>query len=213
MEYWKINSLYKRRLDGDRKIIFGDYSCPEFANIKHWRVTEKIDGTNIRIELTIGYKGEIRPEDIKIAGRTDNASIPAELLNHLKNHFTPERFGEQFAGNSRVILFGEGYGPKIQGCGSLYAGEQRFVLFDVIIGNWVLQFDDVKEMAYKLEIPHVPDFGVLNTDEVVEFVKSGPKSIFSQKPQIMEGVVCFSEPLMLFRNGNPLKMKLKVKDF
>mgnify|MGYP001604261791 FL=1 len=49
IEYHKINSLYKR--DPRGKMLFGDYSCPEFEYLQNneWSFQEKIDGTNIRV--------------------------------------------------------------------------------------------------------------------------------------------------------------------
>ena len=46
MSYPKIETLFKR----DEKFnITDEIRCPEFDNIKKWLITEKIDGTNIRI--------------------------------------------------------------------------------------------------------------------------------------------------------------------
>lgn len=67
MFYPKINSLYKRRdvtvdpitgkniFDKEKKhqLLMGQYSQPEFSNIKYWDVFEEIDGTNIRITLKV----------------------------------------------------------------------------------------------------------------------------------------------------------------
>ena len=49
-EYPKIQSLYKR--GKDKKMIFGDYSIPEFEYLKDnlWQFTEKVNGTNIYIK-------------------------------------------------------------------------------------------------------------------------------------------------------------------
>lgn len=230
MEYYKINSIYKREqskyTEEMRKLhseefnrirqnfIIGDYACPEFANIKNWRVTEKIDGTNIRIEYKKWMHDDgYEVEDFTVKGRTENAQIPPHLLRHLQATFTVEKIKAVFPDCNNVVLFGEGYGPKIQSCGSLYASEAGFVLFDVVIGPWILKFDDVKELAGKLGIPHVPDLGVMTTQEVDDYVRSSPTSLFSKNKQIMEGVVCTPEPVMLFRDGRPIKMKVKCKDF
>lgn len=35
-----------------------------------------------------------------------------------------------FPNASRVVLFGEGYGPKIQACGSRYRKDVSFAIFD-----------------------------------------------------------------------------------
>ena len=50
-------------------------------------------------------------------------------------------------------------------------------------------------------------------EEIVDLVKSKPLSKCSEIDQVIEGVVCRSEPLMLYRNGNPVKFKLKCKEF
>ncbi len=227
MEYYKIHSLWKRQgwyfeqgkkessdyQKGRQSFIIGDYAEPEFECIKKWRVTEKIDGTNIRIELTR------TAEKVKVAirGRTDNAQIPAHLFRYLEDKFASEigihRFTTSFPEAGRVILFGEGYGPKIQHCGSLYASEAGFVLFDVVVGNWVLKLDDVKSVADQVQVPCVPDLGIMTTDQIVEFVKAQPKSIFSKHPQVMEGIIATPEPVMMYRKGGPIKMKLKCKEF
>lgn len=52
MTYPKIDTLFKREDAGKKKghIIPGDYSRPEFTAVREWRLSEKVDGTNIRIE-------------------------------------------------------------------------------------------------------------------------------------------------------------------
>lgn len=89
-------------------------------------IDEKIDGTNVRVFWN--------PNDavpVKFGGRTDNAQMPTSLLNYLQNTFTLEKLYKQFPSASQVILFGEGYGPKIQACGSRYRDDVSFILFDV----------------------------------------------------------------------------------
>jgi len=228
MEYPKIHSLYKRHgwyFDQDKKkspdyqkgrqsFIVGDYAEPEFGNIKRWRIDEKIDGTNIRIfwDRDVAMDG---PLNVRFGGRTKDAQIPCHLLEYLQNHFTKERLEAVFPFDTatRGVLFGEGYGPKIQACGGNYRKECGFILFDVNIGGWWLKREDVKSIADQLLIPMVPDLGIMTEEEVVEFVKSKPLSQCSITPHVMEGVMCRSEPLMLFRNGKPIQFKLKCKEF
>lgn len=223
MEYVKINSLWKREgwyFDQDKKnspdyqagrqsFIIGDYSEPEFGNIKKWRVDEKIDGTNIRVQFI---------NSVRFKGRTENAQIPPNLFDHLQKTFTFEKMAATFPLHEDgaypiVTLFGEGYGPKIQAGGGNYRKEVGFILFDIVVGGWWLKREDVTELAKKMEIPVVPDLGIMSEDEIVEFVKSKPLSKCSQNPQMMEGIIARSEPLMLFRNGKPLMWKLKCKEF
>jgi len=217
MEYIKINSLWKRQeyVEGRPKgshgsLIVGDYSEPEFGNIKKWRVEEKIDGTNVRVIYREGK--------VQFGGRTDNAQIPCLLYNYLQEKFTDELMATTFPSieapfPTHVILFGEGYGPKIQSAGENYRIDIAFILFDVWVGGWWLKREDVREIAAKLGVDAVPDLGVKTEEEIVEFVKSKPLSVCSRIPQMMEGVVCRSEPLTLFRNGKPMIWKLKCKEF
>jgi ATP-dependent RNA circularization protein (DNA/RNA ligase family) len=224
MEYVKINSLWKRQgwyfeegkknnpeyQKGRQSFIIGDYSEPEFGNVKKWRVDEKVDGTNIRI---IYQDGKVR-----FGGRTKDAQIPCHLLDYLQKNFGDWNFSrvfpcEQNQNYPHVILFGEGYGSKIQAVGGNYREDAGFILFDVWIDGWWLKRDDAKEIANKFGIEVVPHIGIMTEEEIVNFVKSKPLSQCSRIPQMIEGVVCRSEPLTLFRNGKPIMFKLKCKEF
>jgi hypothetical protein len=88
-----------------------------------------------------------------------------------------------------------------------------FIIFDVYCGSWWLDRESVADIAKKLDVPMVPFLGIMDQHHIVEYIKSKPMSKCSQTPQIMEGVVCRTDPLMLYRNGTPILMKLKVKDY
>lgn len=220
MEYPKINSLWKRqgyyfdphtkssiRDKNTHDLIVGDYSMPEFKNIREWHVEEKIDGTNIRIFF---QKGAIR-----FGGRTKDAQIPCHLFDYLQGHFTIEKLKHAFPADNDepyVILFGEGYGPKINSGGN-YRDDVGFILFDVFCGGWWLKREAVRDIAISLGILNAPPIGVMEEFDIVTYVKRHPQSLCSVRPQIMEGVVCRPEPLMLFRDEKPIMFKLKCKDF
>lgn len=217
MEYPKINSLWKREAFGKDlpkgshgKMVEGDYAQEEFRTIRSWHVTEKVDGTNIRVMASCGA-GEC--SDLRFGGRTKDAQIPCHLLDCLQRVFTKESILNVFPEASSLILFGEGYGPKIQACGGNYRTDTGFILFDVWVGGWWLQRADVMEIAKNLGVSCVPVIGIMEEKEVVDFVKSRPLSRCSDRPQEMEGVVCRSQPLMLTRRGQPVMFKLKCKEF
>ena len=226
MEYPKINTLYKRQfttlneitgkmefLDKGKSgnpLIFGDYSENEFENIKRWHVEEKIDGTNIRIFVSCDNE---KCFDLRFGGRTSNAQIPCHLLDYLQKIFTKEKMFELFPNTLNVILFGEGYGSKIQACGGNYRNGPGFMLFDVYVNGWWLKKSHSESIAEKLQIPFPPFLGYHDEKSIVDLVKSFPNSRCSDIDQVMEGVICRSEPLMLFRNGKPIIFKLKCKDF
>ena len=148
-KYPKIETLFTR----DEKFKVTDkIRLPEFENIKKWLITEKIDGTNIRIIYT--------PEEkLLIRGKSDNAQIPTFLLEELQNIFTIEKV-KAILNNpieQGLCLYGEGYGAKIQKGGGNYNKGNSFRLFDVWIDSWWLEWDSIVETAEKLNIKTVPD--------------------------------------------------------
>ncbi len=201
MEYPKIHSLWKRA--ENHVLIPGNYSVDEFGLINKWQVEEKIDGTNICIEF---FNGQVN-----FAGRTKNAVIQPHLLAFLQSHFTPERLSAVFPQDKKVVLYGEGYGPKIQS-GNYYRKEVGFMLFDIVVDKWWFTRNDLRENAAKLDLPTPPNLGIMTESEIVDLVKSKANSKCSITPHMMEGVICRPEPLLLFRNGKPITWKLKVKD-
>ena len=171
-KYPKINTLWKRDESNRYVIMPGEHSCPEFENITNWHVTEKIDGMNVRI-FWDGVK-------VRFGGRTLNAQIPTPLLNYLQDTFTDElmksTFPEIEAGDVQVVLYGEGYGVKIQKGGGAYRKDVAFILFDVMVGGWWLKREDVSGVALKLDIEKVPAIGILSIAEIMELVKAEFKS-------------------------------------
>lgn len=211
MKYPKINTIWKRDENNNGKIIEGDFSRLEFDNIHNWHITEKIDGTNIRIH----FENKIENPVIKFGGRTDEAQIPAHLFDYLKNTFTIEKLKSILVTPDVqcVRLFGEGYGAKIQKGGGLYRKDVGFILFDVWIDGWWLEREDVLDIATKLGIKAVPDLGITDIHSAIEFVKRNPQSRIAVEEKVIEGIVARSSPLMLFRDGTPIMWKLKVRDF
>jgi ATP-dependent RNA circularization protein (DNA/RNA ligase family) len=233
MEYPKINSLWKRegwyfeekkkkgglnipQLAHRQSFIIGDYACPEFGLIKKWLVHEKIDGTNIRIRFQKNFFSHTQSAGthyVTIKGRATDSQIPPHLLEYLQREFNNEKLFKQFEFANEVILFGEGFGPKIQ-CGEGYQSFPGFILFDVYIDGWWLNDHSVREIADKLGIPQVPKIGIMSEEEIVEFVKSKPASFLNAKYGVMEGVVCRTEPLIMHRSlTHPIKWKLKCKEY
>lgn len=223
--YHKIQTLFKRHLDGPKKgkMIRGDWTTPEleYLSKNQWEFTEKVDGTNIRI----GYN--LNPDNldrVEFAGRSDNASIPDPLMRYLEDTFTPGLFKD--ADLRDVILFGEGYGPKIQG-GGKYRDDHSFVLFDVKIGPWWLARKDVDDIAAKLGIDSVPTIGHGTLDDAIDIVSSG--ITFNEAGGVVrwgngtlqsqwgnfdaEGIVARPVVPMFDRKGQRIITKIKAVDF
>jgi len=244
--YHKIQTLFKRHLDGPKKgkLIVGDWARPEIGYLAdlQWEFTEKVDGTNIRIEL-------VRNGDILVAnygGRSDNAVIPKHLLERLEALFPTHPHWRRDLGMpaytkrnkelldwmesnglDRVVLFGEGYGKKIQNGGNYMADRADFVLFDVKVGDFWLDRDNVNDVAKNLGIDSVPVIGYGTMQDAVDIVSTG--ITFNKQGGLVrwgsgglksqwgdfeaEGIVARPMQPLFNRKGERIIVKIKGVDF
>lgn len=210
IEYPKIESLFNRDMK-THKFIEGEFKLPEFEYLREniWIWTEKVNGTNIRVNWDVSPISEINY--LRFGGRTDNAQIPTFLFSKLQDLFTIEKFRVLFPEIS-LTLYGEGYGAKIQkGGGNYISNGVDFVLFDILIGDWWLKRSDVEDIANKLEIECVPiiDEGIL--EEAICLVKGGFRSHWGDF--LAEGLVLKPKVELKARNGHRIITKIKHKDF
>lgn len=206
-KYSKIQTIFKRDMSNKGRIILGQYSCPEFEYLKDnvWLFTEKVDGTNIRVEWKAGF-------GVKIGGRTDNASIPTFLYDKLTEMFPPSVFEQNIDKTETLCLYGEGYGAKIQKGGGNYISDGvSFVLFDVKVENWWLTRPDVVDVASRLGVQVVPIAGEGTLDEAVEIVREGFESAWGGFGA--EGLVIRPKVELFNRNNHRIITKIKHKDF
>lgn len=206
--YDKIDTVFERDTEGTKKLIEGRYRdmTVEFlSNSVEWVFTEKIDGTNIRIYWD-GHK-------IAFGGRTERAQIPSHLVNKLSeiflNNETEELFEQKF-GEKEVILFGEGYGAKIQNGGN-YRSDVGFILFDVLIGDNYQSRESVEDVARCFGLEIVPIVLCGTIQDAVDFVKKNPDSTIGTAK--MEGVVGRPKIELRDRCGKRLIVKIKACDF
>ena len=214
-QYHKIQTVYKRDPETKMKhLLEGQFSLPEFEYLQDnkWVGTEKIDGTNIRVM----WDGERST----IGGKTDNAQIPMDLVNHLEGSALGDRLGKLFPPQEdeelfpEVCLYGEGYGRKIQKGGRDYIPDGvGFILFDVYVNGWWLKRSDVEDIASKLEIPIAPIIVISNLLDAVEFVKRGFSSEVAEGERLAEGLVLRPEVELKDRAGRRIITKIKYKDF
>ena len=206
-EYHKIETVFNRSTDGDKRLIWGDYrnETVEYLANNIWQFTEKIDGTNIRIH----WDGH----NVEIGGRTDRAQIPKHLMDYLSATFlTPEveELFEQTYGEKDVMLFGEGYGAKIQNGGD-YRSDVSFILFDVLIGdNWQSR-EWVEATAKMFNVDVVPIVLEGTIGDGIDYVMQHNNSTIGNA--IMEGVVGRPKVEMKDWLGNRIIVKIKWKDF
>lgn len=211
IEYQKIETPYERDMGGSKKLIVGQFrdKAVEFLQDAEWVGTEKIDGTNIGV-VWDGHS-------VAFQGRTEKAQIPAVLVNRLNELFggeTNAQMFEQMFGENQVVLFGEGFGKKIQKVGAEYLPDGvDFILFDIYFPEkdlW-LERDNMLEIAQAFNIKVVPVVFCGPIYKAVEFVKAGYTSTIGTAK--MEGLVLKPEVELRDRRGNRIVIKVKARDF
>ena len=204
-EYPKIQTVYLRDSATRHKTLLeGQFAKPEFDYLKDniWVFTEKVDGTNIRVQ----WDGQ----QVKFAGKTDRADTQPFLLKKLDELFPAEKFQAQQL--PLLCLYGEGYGAKIQkGGGNYIADGVSFILFDVYIDGIWLERHNIEDIANKLLIDIVPVIGKGTLLEGIALVKNGYASRLRSTPP--EGLVMRPEIELLNRRGERVITKIKKKDF
>jgi hypothetical protein len=204
-EFPKIYSPFKRFTDGPQKnrLDRARWYTPELETLKdlNWDFTEKIDGTNIRVHWD-GHR-------VSFGGRTENAQIPALLLDKLDALFKEELFEQQF-GEESFTLYGEGVGPKIQSGGAKFP-EYNFILFDVLAGRWWLRWGDVCGVAEALGATTAAYVGSETIPWAIACVEDGVSSVYYDG--VAEGLVGRVPHGLLDRGGNRILVKIKTKDF
>jgi hypothetical protein len=207
-EYHKIDTLFER----DPASFVVDptrLKASVLGTIREWDVTEKIDGTHIRVMLST--TGEI-----SFGGRTDAAQIPADLVQYLIRTFQQDALKAALWLDPEkpvaAVLYGEGYGPGIQKGGGLYRADKAFILFDVLLdGQWWLGREAVDEIAGKLGIDTVPYLARWTLRDIVEVVRRPFPSKLGIA--IAEGIVARPIETLFDKRMKRIIIKLKTKDF
>lgn len=209
-------------MEGNKQIILGSWRTEELsylAEIPFWNITEKIDGTNIRV-IWDGNR-------VSFAGKTDNAQLPPRLVGRLQELFggpDNEAMFEELFEEQPVTLYGEGFGSKIQSGGDYFPdsveGQNEFALFDIKINDVWLQRPNVGEIARNLNCDYTPmDFGVNIKlidfiQEIIQECKNNkiPRSRWGHKKPV-EGWVARTSLELRDRRGARIITKLKYEDF
>lgn len=232
MEYPSIQNLYAMDKETHERGPAQGYQAPGVEQISNWLVTEKVDGMNIRVQFQpYGWSDEPGPAELAFYGRTDRAQLPGDLVQHLQGRFTvsnlmstfefdPEwelGMDDDYAWQKTVTLFGEGYGLGIQGAvGQAYwqengmdGGNKWFRLFDVNVGGAWLSWENVQDVARKIGVPTVPEFGKGDLDFVKSLVR---ESELIPGSEHVEGIVARTDPYLFDGRGHRVMFKYKVRD-
>lgn len=214
-KYHKINSIYKREKPGDEKVIVGQWSLPEFELLQDitWEFTEKVDGTNIRLN----FENDGEWVTGKVGGRTDNADIPKDLKAALDAILADWDFRFKIEAMmalrkiDAITLYGEGYGPGIHG-GGKYREDPGFVLFDVRVGDWWLDRSACEDIASNLGLDIVPVLGRGTLHDAVSLCSGGGfESTWGSFTA--EGLVVRPSVPLFNRKMERIIAKVKVRDF
>lgn len=256
--YQKINTLFKR--DVNNIIMpYEDFVDPAFEWLKDckFECSEKVDGTNVRFEVSSMPKYENDELvgvsfSVEYKGKTDNAVLPKMLEDFMKTTYTPdvifnglgikefvpvseffehnwlaldEKSKEAIPDINRVpkmyTIYGEGYGAKIQACGSQYLKDSNKVIgFDVKVTSnngdeLYLLNKNRDEIMNKMGMPIVPTIGYFTIQEAINYVKRGFVSHVAEnnKGFIAEGLVCKSPVGIKNRQGQRIIFKVKTCDW
>lgn len=222
ISYPSIESVWQRSKETGRLLFNEPVRSRVWEDVGAWYLTEKVDGTNIRIILGMDVNGN---RTLDVRGRTDKAQLPGDLVENITAQFTRREMWDTFDITSdtprTITLYGEGYGPKIQKNGHLYRPDKGFILFDVRQGNAERGFwwdmSEVAEVAADLDIPMVPVVGFLSSvyqaprlwEEMAVYL---PFSYVAQNAREAEGIVARPRHELQDAHGNRVMWKLTYRD-
>ena len=196
-----------------REVSEYQYDLSVADNFNYFTSGILVHNTNLRI----GFG----PDTLTYNGRTDEAQLYAPLLAYLMEAMSLERVTAAFDPGTTGVLFGEGYGAKIQKGGGSYRATPGFRLFDVVVYGvdgrpWWLNWASVEDVAKKLGVKTVPVLGVgVEFDVAMQMVRGVSAVAYEDggPGREREGIVARTEPLLLTRAGHRLMWKLKRRDF
>lgn len=176
-EYPKLKTLYKLQptIEGKKKWGCSDGEIlPETAALHHFPIeelifTEKIDGTNMGIEVIHGRVNKVikRHGDACLRGSNDD-KFYLEKADELTDRFLEVPMGH-------MTFFGELCGPKIQHGGN-YFSKRQFVCFDIYdhVEDKFFRWKAVEHFCNELGIPTAPvieyPYETLESKYVAEYI-------------------------------------------
>lgn len=213
-KYPKIETVYKRDMDGTKQLIKGDFRDKTVAMLAYypiWDCYEKLDGSNHQIYWD-GHR-------LTLGGRTESSDIPKHIQAYFDEKFnnneTEELFEQLFAEKPMVLYF-EAIGQKIQTYGAKY-GDVRFVLLDVynVTNDSWWPIEGILSVAKALSVQCKPLLlENVKLNNAIEFVeKDTPFSDIAESPLPIEGLVCVPRNELKDANGNRIIVKIKCCDF
>lgn len=174
---------------------------------------EKVHGTSAHLRFesdTIHFfsGGEKRETFVSIFDQADLGRRFAEIFH------TPP---------TKVVVYGEAYGGKMQGMSGTYGTKARFIAFDVAINDKWLQVEHAKRLTESLGLEFVPFNLVDCTPEALNAERDIPSRIgvinaqrdgvTDYVPKPAEGIVVRPVIELDYPNGSRIIAKHKRSDF
>jgi hypothetical protein len=222
--YASIETVWTRNKETN-KLNFGELRDPCWDCIKQWTISEKIDGTNIRVIFTLS--------GVEVKGRTDKAQLPPGLeeavLKCFPDHDAVVAYFTEYRGKDlppewSVTFYGEGYGAGIQK-GGLYRPDKSFRCFDVLLGESMWTADsDMREICFDLKVPAAPWIhyhigNIARTEEDLiwhfrDWDGFSPTALWDSNQKILpEGIVAKPMQPLFDTRGNRIMWKLTFREF
>lgn len=207
--YHKIDTLFTFNTETKRydPVYFNKIAA--YLQRADWLCTEKVDGTNMRVEWD-GHR-------VSWNGATDKSELTPEMQELMQSTFgESEIIFEQTFGGKPVMLFMECYGGKIQG--GAYGGKERLIGFDVKVNGIYLDRTIIKDIFAKFGVPVVNTF-VAKLNELIAsmahqiMANKVPTSPLCEKGKTpIEGYVCTPIVRLYDHQGNRVIVKVKYRD-
>ena len=202
--YQKIPNCFL--LDRKSKKYTGDYASRYLDYLKNcdWIFTEKIDGQGIRI-IWDGFK-------VQYDGREDNSSIQADVRRFMDELIkTLEPYFEEIFREKPCVVYGEVYGGTVQNGNKRYSPTVKLAVFDVRVGLFWLSWDNVKDVASKLNLETVPYVLTGTIQQGIDWLAENKESLLPGSERLNEGLVGKPAMTLLDNQGERITVKLKQK--
>lgn len=203
------------------------YRRPEIFAVKEVVATEKLHGSNFRINFPLGMTSL---DDIRY-GSHDTIYTPGEkfALGKARDWFLAKsdllaNMWEVIKsyGFSEVTVFGEAFGPGIKAKGVRYSEGQEmlFRAFNIMVAeNFLTTYELFVEITDKMGLPRVPEvWRGAPTQEAFDALLEKPSVVagaegVTDPNNLAEGVVIFSNPMFKTATNEWLIVKHKGKKF
>jgi len=186
MGYLHINNLYKAQ---------------EVLLFKEVYALEKVDGTSTHIK----YKVTRQPQLSFFSG-----CIKHENFTNL---FNQEEILANLPKVDDIIIYGEGYGGKVQGQSKKYGSNLKFIAFDVKIGDCWLDVPTAEKIVKRCGLTFVPYIKCSTDLDILTEERDKPSVVAEwagNHNQTREGIVI--RPLIELRKNNNERVIAKYKN-